>query len=166
MINPPADFLANSDSVCRYGKLVLIPAGKFNSWHWSTGENSSFITIKEAGNYSLTVTDQNGCKATEFIQVFSKDCLTGVYVPNAFTPNRDGHNDSFKALVYGPVSSFSLQIYNRYGEIVFTSNDPEKGWDGFYKGKPSDNGNYVWTCRYQFTDGEKTLLKGNLVLLR
>lgn len=70
-----------------------------------------------------------------------------IYVPNAFTPNGDGKNDILKAVTYGPVKFIHFTIYNRYGEIVFTSTDINFGWNGTYNGKRSDQGTYSWVLK-------------------
>ncbi|RZK46011.1 MAG: hypothetical protein EOO94_03515, partial [Pedobacter sp.] len=86
------------------------------------------MSVTNGGTYSLKVTAQNGCAATEKIIVAEKDCLNGVFIANAFTPNHDGHNDVFRAMVYGPVIKFSILIFNRYGQVVFSTDNHLKGW--------------------------------------
>ncbi|HTE22959.1 T9SS type B sorting domain-containing protein [Flavitalea sp.] len=166
MVAPPSGFLKATDSICRFRTLEIAALNDFQTFNWSTGANTSKTTISKTGNYSLTVSDQNGCIATETIRVIEKDCLEGVFVPNAFSPNRDGHNDLFRAVVHGPVLHYSITLFNRYGAIVFSTNDPSKSWDGFYKGRPAETGNYVWKCSYQLEGGKTSGSKGNILLIR
>lgn len=88
------------------------------------------------------------------------------YVPSAFTPNGDGSNDIFRATAVGIASLDFFMIFNRYGELIFETKDPEKGWDGTYKGKKQDVGSYVWTIRGIDRIGNLKAMKGNVVLIR
>jgi gliding motility-associated-like protein len=162
----PAAFIPNGDTICLGRGLQLNTTGNFSKYFWSNGATSSAITVTRGGNYDLTVTDQHGCKSTETVKVVEKDCRQGVYMPNAFTPNRDGRNDVFKALVHGPLARFQVVVYNRYGEIVFSTNDPLKAWDGVYKGVPAPTGNYIWKCVYQLQGENVVEQKGQIMLLR
>ena len=88
-----------------------------------------------------------------------------VFVPNAFTPDGDGHND----IIYvegNAITDVNFIIYNRWGEQVFNSNVKTNGWDGTYKGKacPPDVYGYYMTCRC--ADGNELKKKGNITLLR
>jgi gliding motility-associated-like protein len=166
MVAVPFQFLKANDTICRFRTLEIASLSNFTSYSWSTGATSSRITISNAGNYTLSVTDQDGCTASETIKIAEKDCLNGVFVPNAFSPNRDGLNDVFRAVVHGPIVQFSMTVFNRFGQIVFTTNDPAKSWDGTFKGKPPETGNYIWKCSYQLEGGNKTELKGYMLLVR
>ena len=162
----PANFLKPSDSICPYEKLVLKPTKNYSTYLWSNGAAQRNITIQNAGQYLLQVTDVNGCKGLDTINVISKTCKTGVYIPTAFSPNRDGKNDFFKATVYGHLLSFKIEVFNRYGELVFLSTDPQKGWDGLYKGAPISTSSFVWQCAYQLEGNQPVYQKGSVVLIR
>jgi len=162
----PANFLKTTDTVCKYGTLMIVPQGNYKSYLWSTGNTNTSITIDKPGTYMLSVADYDGCKGKDTITIVEKDCLSGVFIPTAFTPNHDYKNDAFRALVYGPVTKFSLQVYNRFGEQVFSTSNAAVSWDGNYKGKPCNTGNYVWQCTYQFEGMDAVYLKGSVMLLR
>ena len=129
----------------------ILPIGTaFNpgyTYTWNTGEttaqiNTSFTTKK----YSLLV-DNNGCSAKDEINVkILPICL--IKVPNAFTPNGDGKNDKLLALNADLAKQFKFTVFNRLGEIVFTTQNPLQGWDGKCKGQPADPGTYVWELSY------------------
>jgi gliding motility-associated-like protein len=165
-ISGPADFLKATDSICNNDKLALQPLSSFNDYLWSTGESQNKIVIDAPGEYWLRVTGTNGCTATDTIVVFPKECMYGVYIPTAFTPNGDGKNDYFGAIVYGRVASFKLQVYNRFGEIVFQTTDPGKKWDGLYKSAPFPTTVFLWQCSYQLENQKPTFKKGVVTLLR
>lgn len=162
----PIDFLKQIDTLCVYDKLELIPKQTYNSYAWSTGNTTGRISVTNGGWYSLSVMDSKGCKGTDSILIVEKQCLSGMFLPNAFTPNRDGLNDVFKAKAYGPLVFFELNIYNRYGQRVFSSKESGQGWDGTINGLPVDNGNFAWTCSYQFVGREKEFQRGFVLVIR
>ena len=124
------------------------------------------ITIETPGTYWLKVTDANGCTGTNSILVYPKNCMSGVYIPTAFTPNNDGHNDMFKALVFGKVISFKLQVFSREGQLVFQTTDAIKGWDGLYKGMSYSTTTFVWQCSYQLENQQPEYQKGTVTIIR
>ncbi len=85
--------------------------------------------------------------------------------PTAFSPNGDGINDIYAALS-DSVKVFELNIYNRWGELVFTSNDLSIGWDGFFKGTEQPLDTYVYVAHATLFNNKKKNYKGILTLLR
>src|ERR1019366_5516519 len=95
--------------------------------------------------YTITVTDAAGCKASDSLLV---TILNGeLLVPTGFSPNGDGVNDRFRVLNKN-LSKVDLQVFNRWGEKVFETTDLFDGWDGTYKGMQQELGVYVWQCNY------------------
>jgi gliding motility-associated-like protein len=90
------------------------------------------------------------------------------YIPNAFTPNGDGLNDKFIILgiPYEQVTHFNLQIYDRWGQMIYTSNDIREGWDGTRNGENCPEGVYVWTIYYQDNKKKPVTNKGTITLIR
>ena len=86
-------------------------------------------------------------------------------VPNAFSPNSDGQNDVFFARGSG-VDRLDLKIYNRWGELMFESNNIAIGWDGTHKGVPQEMEVYVFILDAQLADGNRVFKKGNVTLVR
>jgi len=116
--------------------------------------------------FTVNVTDANGCKAVDTITV---DVITGttIFIPNVFTPNDDGVNDQFK--IYGDLSNinyFDMVVFDRWGEKVYESNDPNFEWFGAYKGQPAPTGVYVYVASMVFNDGSRKEYKGSLTLLK
>jgi len=73
----------------------------------------------------------------------------------------------FFLMIYKNITEFSLQIFNRYGELVFESKDKNKAWDGTYKGSRQPNGSFIWMIRYKTaTDNNLQQLKGTVLLIR
>jgi len=106
----------------------------------------------------------DGCLATDSLLLIV-DPLTDVYIPNAFTPNSDGKNDYF-IVGGGHFSQFRLQIYNRWGQLVFSSNERSKGWDGTLAGKPQPSASYVYFLNATLKDGKPVKRSGTITLIR
>ena len=155
--------IGNDTTVCSSTGVVL-RSGNNNasSYLWSTGETASSIKVFKPGIYSVTVTE-NTCTATDSVTLVWGDCP--FYIPNAFTPNGDGINDQFGILNGFSVSDFSLKIYNRYGQVIFSSSNISDRWDGSFKGKPMPRGAYAWQVIYKNGLGYTKWLKGTVLLL-
>lgn len=91
-------------------------------------------------NYVASYTDVNGCSASDTVHIYYNPII---YVPNTFTPDSDEHNQLFK-VKGGNISEFRMDIYNRWGELIYTINDLNDGWDGTYKGQICQDGTYTW----------------------
>lgn len=118
-------------------------------------------TFHDAGWYTalLTVTSGLGCTDTTTLRIFIGDHL--FFAPNAFTPNGDGFNEEWKPSVKG-AREYQLDIFNRWGEVVFSTNDPEKGWDG-KNGIPGMYSYKAWLTEYGPLEKE---YNGSFVLIR
>ncbi len=114
----------------------------------------------------LTVTDNIGCqKIKEKNIIIVRSCYIGV--PTGFTPNNDGLNDVLFPMYAIKALNLDFRIFNRWGQLLYKTNDWRKGWDGTYKGMPQDPGTYVWMLKYTDRDtGKKVEQKGTTVLIR
>lgn len=162
----PADFLPADTAICRYDEITIRPAQNYRNYLWSNGSTNALLLIKEPGIYTLTVTDANNCKGTDQLTVGPKECMEGIYVPSAFTPNKDGNNDVFRPLLFGNLQYFEFNIFNRYGQRIFTSTDAGQGWDGTAKGMLQETGAYTWICRFAINNKPVELRKGQVLLIR
>jgi gliding motility-associated-like protein len=109
----------------------------------STQENPTHA-YADTGSYTicLRVTSGFGC-VDSVCKTMKLDPFPTIYAPNVFTPNEDGHNERFKVVVTY-ATDFRLEIFNRWGELIHVSEDPDEGWDGTYKGNPVQEDVYVW----------------------
>jgi gliding motility-associated-like protein len=165
--NKPENFLPYQMEICYGDGVILQPTKQFMNYEWSTGEAGSFISVKDFGAFQLTVTDQNGCIGKDTIIVSEKPSCSGqIYFFNAFTPNGDGINEQFKPVIRSLLQKYSLKVYNRFGEVVFSTNDQRIGWDGTFKGAFQPAGIYVWYCNYQFNNMPLKTEKGTVTLIR
>jgi gliding motility-associated-like protein len=162
----PSDFLPPDTALCSYSKITLRSSHSYSSYLWDNGSKTTNITIDKPGTYWLEVTDDNNCVGRDSIEITPKQCMVGVYVPTAFSPNQDYKNDIFRALVFGVVKKFELSVYNRWGQRVFYTTDFTKGWDGKVGGRDQQPDIFLWACRYQLEGGQETFDKGTLMLVR
>jgi len=115
----------------------------------------------------LDITDN--CKSPAFISILVDEFESGyLYVPTAFSPNGDGHNEIF-LLNHNKIDreTFTFQIFNRYGQLVFQTNEPDESWDGMFNGEKQGIGVFVWMVSYNYTyDSKNKIEQGNLTLVR
>jgi gliding motility-associated-like protein len=116
--------------------------------------------------YIVQVSDANGCFAFDSIRVKLYTVKPGLYVPNAFTPNGDNINDYFRPIALGIKSLDKFEVYNRWGQLVYSNTDLERGWDGTFGGRPQDPAGFVWIAEATDYAGKKVKLKGTVVLIR
>jgi gliding motility-associated-like protein len=147
------------------------------SWNWyfmntaqytSTQQNPTF-SYTEPGTYvvALVVKSDHGCTDTILRPIVVGEDF-GIYVPNAFTPNGDGLNDFFHPKGFGIVQ-YELNIFDRWGEKVFSTKEFAEGWDGKYQGRGGDvveEGTYTWMINCTSVFGKAHELKGHVTLIR
>lgn len=131
-----------------------------------TGATRVVGSLTQPGYFTVKSTNQYGCSAYDSVLVnVTTDGPTGFQVPNAFTPNGDGINDCISLNRWGSVQLHEFSIYTRWGERVFSSNDPRRCWDGTFKGKALPVGAYVYFIRAKGLCGDITR-KGQIMLVR
>lgn len=123
------------------------PGARYN---WSTGESSQVILAGAYGWYVVEVVNQFDCAARDSAQVIEY-CPSAIFIPNTFTPNGDGTNDIFIP-VGKNIATMHLWVFDRWGNLLFESDDPTMGWDGTYGGRIVENDMYVWRLAYRFTE--------------
>ncbi|MEZ4884451.1 MAG: gliding motility-associated C-terminal domain-containing protein [Chitinophagales bacterium] len=149
--------------------------GGNDSFVWSAHPDLSctdcanpIFTANTAGTNTLVVESEEDCilPLTINVTVNAPEPTNSLLIfPNAFSPNGDGVNDEFRAVSNTRLESFSLLIYNRWGEQVFQSSDINNAWDGSYKNKVGEIGVYAYVLQYQFEGGKPQLKRGNVTLI-
>lgn len=169
------DGAQNLDTLVEKGQPVTLPV-MFNplfDFNWSPADpgNPAVVTPNDSTlHYTLTVTDQNGCVETVF-EFFVRVFPQNVVAPNAFTPQGDGTNESFRLIPDGErgyIGVNYLRIYDRWGKKIFegTGTDANVAWDGNFKGEPAPVDVYIWTASITYQTGRTEMLRGEVTLLR
>lgn len=141
-----------------------------SSAQWNTGSIAPTLTITDTGTYWVTVSDPP-CVATDTIHITTEWCDCRIMMPNAFSPNNDGLNDYFFPILQSAEcldpGSYTLDIYNRWGQRIYQGRANDKGWDGTYSGMPADVGTYAYQITYTLgRRGTKHMQKGEVILVR
>lgn len=166
VVPPPKPALKiNTDApeICGSTSIIVSTDSFYHDYLWNDNSKNQNLQVTKPGVYWVEVTDSNNCIGKDSIQIYSCEKLVA---PNAFTPNGDGINDLFKVHITGPVMNFKLAIYNRWGQMVFQSSDPGKGWDGTANGIPQPDDGYVWNCHFQLSKSKMEDKSGTVVLIR
>jgi gliding motility-associated-like protein len=156
ILGPDTTIFSNQDFVLNAGN----PGANYT---WSTGESSQSITVNQEGEYWVAVSNGECTGYDTIIIMVYPDCILAV--PNAFSPNGDGHNDLLYARGEGFVE-MELMIFNRIGELVFNTKDNSIGWDGTFKGKNQPVETYMYMLKGVCVSGNSIFKKGNITLLR
>ncbi len=169
--NPVPAFSAQ-DTIITEAPVEIDAGANHASYDWTTGETSQFITAIYEGWYGVFIESLQGCTGEDSVYVRftvppSPEPQPGlIFLPNAFSPDGDGLNDAFRAITSsGNIASFRMYIYNRWGVLVFESNDITRGWDGSYDGRQAPAGTYVYRVDYTASDQDFNLT-GTVVLIR
>jgi gliding motility-associated-like protein len=129
----------------------------------TVAQPTSSITATQT--YAMNVTTSAGCTATDTVRfMVFKDA--SIYVPNAFTPNGDGRNDIFLPGYVGIKKLQYLSIYNRWGGLVFNTNNLGKGWNGIDKDSQLGVGTYIWIINAEDINGQNIQMKGSVTIVR
>ena len=122
------------------------------------------VDPKFTTTFKVTLSDTSGCSVTDTVTVrVEGGCV--VFVPNAFSPNGDGKNDDLKVMG-SCIEKLSFFIFDRWGNQVFESEDPSRGWDGSFKGNPMAAGGYVYYLSATTYEGVKVKRTGEINLIR
>jgi gliding motility-associated-like protein len=132
------------------GAVATLDPGEAKGWTYSwqpRGEKTRKLLVDKVGTYTVTVTSAEGCPTVQPIVVENK-CEPRIVVPEIFTPNGDGINDAMDVFV-AHISDFEIKVYNRWGEVVFVSDDPNLKWDGRYRELFYPTQSYAWVVTYR-----------------
>ncbi|MBI2731231.1 MAG: gliding motility-associated C-terminal domain-containing protein [Sphingobacteriales bacterium] len=172
VIPPIQAFGGNDTNIVINQPLQLIATGgTIYNWQPATGLNNTNIynpvaILQNSQQYIVKVSTPEGCFAFDTINVRVFITPPSFFVPNAFTPNTDGRNDTFKPIAAG-ISVFKyFRIYNRWGQLVFSTNRLKDGWDGTLKGREQPLGVYVWVAEGITFTGITIKEKGTVALIR
>ena len=164
----PFQLALGKDTLLCLGETLELEAPKNVDYYWSTGDTRSKITVFNQPQ-TIWIKAWNSCfEKSDTITIDYEECDCRFFMANSFTPNNDGLNDVFTPVTGCYFEEFEMQIFDRWGEIVFQSNDVSQPWDGTYKGNELPQGVYTWQLRYKkYTWKKETKFqRGTLNLIR
>lgn len=179
-VNIGADIELNLGETATIVAQYTVPSSQLDTLIWTPSELlpcpqmpcdvQEFLPTQQTV-VTLTVIDENGCKADDLLTVFVKKD-NPIYVPNGFSPNGDGTNDVFMIYSGKEVQNIkSFLVFDRWGETVFEyydfqPNNPAYGWDGTLRGQKMNPAVFAWFAVVEFVDGSEVLLEGDVTLVR
>lgn len=175
-ISASSVFAFASDTIVPEGTTVTLsaqPNGNYSySWSPSNGisdpnQQTVEVLVENDITYTVTVTD-GICTRTDDVSLKAFTYVCGepfVFVPNAFSPDGDGDNDIL-FVRSNIVEKLVFKVFDRWGNLIFESNDITRGWDGTYKGKLLDPDTYDYYLEAYCVDGSQEIIKGNVTLIR
>lgn len=174
---PVLQVYAGQDTTASINELLQLNAIDINntgfvnySWSPFTGLNNPNIkapvaTLDKDVTYYLSATTADGCMATDTLKI-KISLRPSIYVPSAFTPNGDGKNDILKPKLIGIKKLSYFSVFNRYGELVYTTKSKNEGWDGLVKSAIQNTGTYVWIAEGMDFTGQIIYAKGTSILIQ
>jgi len=149
---PPLPDLTYTVSICLGEEITLSPNyPNASSVIWKNSVESHSISVRKEDEYWFDITDEYGCtkKDTIFV-IMNSEVSPDVWFPNTFTPNGDGINDVFSPVGFG-IENYEMTIFNRWGDKVFYTDNPNNAWDGKVQGKKEilQDGTYIYKVTYK-----------------
>jgi gliding motility-associated-like protein len=170
---PPLELTnVTADATIKYGDSIQLNADGARFYTWTPTSYLSNANVQspyafpiDPTLYTLYAINEFGCRDTAYVRI-GIDYSMSEWLPSAFSPNGDGLNDVFrvKDLKFRTLQEF--RIYNRWGQEVFSTTNPGRGWDGTFNGTPADPGVYHYIIRVGRPDGTMQRYKGDVTLLR
>ena len=158
--------LGNDTTICNGDLYILGTQLPFVRYMWNTGDTTCCINVLRDGNYNLTT--YNTCLSySDSVSIGFTQCDNCFFIPNAFTPNGDGKNDLFGCISQCEFGSFSISIFNRWGEQIFVANNIFDKWRGDYRGAYAEMGTYYYLIKYKVLKRQESeIAKGSFILIR
>lgn len=158
-----SNFLGKDITLCSSAQSYTLSSPS-DGTIWFDNTISKNKIINKTGEYWAKIVDANGCEIvdTVFIQFNGKS-----YVPNAFSPNDDGNNDCFSPnFSETTFSSYRFNVLDRWGELLFSTEDPTECWNGKFRGRKCDNGIYIYFIEFETKFCDRTILKGDVAIIK
>ncbi len=176
VVLPKINAFAGNDTAVVVGQPLQFSASGGIGYQWSPATNLSNTGIAdpvavydgsfENIRYKVYVSNEANCLDSAYVNVRIFKTSPQVFVPTAFTPNRDGNNDVFRPIAVGMTKIEYFQVFNRWGELVFSSTKNGHGWDGKINGKEQGSGTFVWLVKGTDYTGKVFFAKGTVTLIR
>ena len=151
---------------------VNVPGGLTINWYRNGNLINAYskdtLRVNDAADYTTKFVNSNGCLSLVSNKIVTEiGCnTTGIYIPDVFSPNGDGINDFIKPICVGISKFKNFKVYNRWGNILFETNDESKGWDGKFRGQVQPADSYIWLVEGTDTNGKEIRRTGVLNLIK
>ncbi|MBO9681163.1 MAG: gliding motility-associated C-terminal domain-containing protein [Flavisolibacter sp.] len=172
---PPIRPFAGRDTTALVGMPMQLKASGGVAYEWSPATGLSATNVRnpialynspsEGIKYKVKILNEAGCADSAYITVKVSALKPQVYVPTAFTPNGDGKNDVLRPIAAGIRIEY-FQVYNRWGQLVFSTRTAGEGWDGTVGGKIQTNDVFTWVAKAVDETGKSFVQKGTVTLIR
>jgi|GEM_PF-4537192 gliding motility-associated-like protein len=163
--------VSGCDSMITIANLSVYPVSVYNvTDSFDQGQSytlPSGVIVNNSGTYQSVLKDKNGCDSvisTLLTERATAGCV--INIPNAFTPNGDGYNEVWVIKQPGCVQQISVDVYNRWGSMVYHSDNYNNDWNGEYQNKPVADATYYYIVKPVYADGRRPILKGSVTILR
>lgn len=164
--NPlPVVSLGNDTVICIGQSVILNPDVQGGSYLWQDGTTGAALSVTTEGAYWVQVT-VNGCSATDTVSVNTELCEIILVMPNIFTPDQNGLNDTFHPIKMEGVEQATLVVFDRWGKELFETRDLATGWDGTYSGTSCTDGTYYWIVNYSGINNQSGSQSGTVMLMK
>lgn len=173
---PDLKAFAGRDTIVVVGQSLQLSAGGGTTYRWSPSTGLSATDIanpvalynlpSDGIRYHVLVYNEAGCVDSASLTVKVYHSVPNVFVPTAFTPNGDGRNDVLRPIAVGIQHIEFFNIYNRWGQLLFSTKTTGKGWDGSINGLQQNPGVYVWMVKAIDYTGKPVVQKGTVTLIR
>lgn len=161
----PDSILPDYEFICKNEVIWVEPPVEDATFIWPDGSQTAKYRIFKPGDYRVTVL-KNGCSFQDEMSL--RPCESCLYVPNAFSPDGNGINDEFRSFPVCDLYDFEMKVFDRWGDLLFESTDPQSGWNGSFNGKKLAPGTYVYWIHYEIlNNGHRIPLsdKGEVYLM-
>ena len=164
-VDYPEVELGEDQLICEGTFINLFVGNMNNDIVWSTGETTPSISISDEGPYNVEVS--NGyCTSYDDFYLNTEICDISIEMPNIFTPNDDANNDYFTPKLKNNVHTLDCSIFNRWGEVLYQTNNPDIMWDGTFNGADSPTGTYYYVLQVANESGDEVNFDGYFLLSR
>ncbi len=164
--NPLPEFSLGNDTTPCLGEILILDVTTANATClWQDNSTNPTYTVSGTGKYWVEVT-ANKCSSSDTVYVEFVQCEVVLEMPNVFTPNSDGINETFHPIKMENVVHAILIVYNRWGKKLYEGSSVMEGWDGKNNGKDCSEGTYFWIVKYKGINGNDYHKNGSLTLIR
>lgn len=158
--------LGRDTALCPQEFIVLDGSMENASYKWQDNSNDPKFYVNTPGLYWVSITTPCATLIDSINVTLSNECDCKIYLPNVFTPNLDNINDYFGPNINCNIKFYALSVFDRWGSNVFSSQNPLEVWDGMSKGKMCQEGVYLYSLRYSYSNKSIMTRQGTLTLIK